>query len=382
MKITFKLFLLCLFCLALSLVGRCENKDEISFIDITGDTGGSAMFRFCPQGKKIFSNDEDGMRIWDAETGEKLHKLPGLIFDKFSADGKIIFARHRDRTIRIVDSESGNELHKIHILEDWLADISSDDKKIATLGGDTVRIWDVESGQELRKLGGHVGNFGDVRFSPNGKQIVTSSGHEMRIWNAESGEELRKMEGRVVYFSLEGKRLITGYAKEDLTFQIWDVESGKELHKLGGYILGFSPNGKSFVMFSEGEFRLWDVELGRAIQKVESVFFRYSPNGEKLATWTRDGIWVLDAESGNVLCKLEGAWSYPRFSTDGKKIVADKKLEISQIWDADTGKELQTLKGAFPNFSPDGKKIVTAIDDRTSKTNIIPNIRVRIWTLE
>ena len=53
------------------------------------------------------------------------------------------------------------------------------------------------------------------------------------------------------------------------------------------------------------------------------------------------------------------------FSPDGKHVVTASEDNTARIWDAETGREIATLKGHDDSvvsaaFSPDGERVVTA----------------------
>ena len=132
-----------------------------------------------------------------------------------------------------------------------------------------------------------------------------------------------------------------------------ELGNGKEAVRF----VAFSPDGKKIVTTNiEYIAKIWDADTGKELQK-------------------------LDAEVGNNEGAYEGQYSSKltssAFSPDGKKIVTSSWDTIARIWDVETGKELQTLKGHSAqvrsvNFSPDGKNIVTAAHDGTA----------RIWDAE
>jgi WD40 repeat protein len=100
-----------------------------------------------------------------------------------------------------------------------------------------------------------------------------------------------------------------------------------------------------------------------------------------VATNRRDtNVRILDTESGKELYKLDKEGGiFVTFSPDGKKLITHNGLgSDTRIWDADTGKEWQWLKGRVgtihsADFSSDGKKLVTVSKEDNA---------VRIWTLE
>ena len=216
------------------------------------------------------------------------------------------------------------------------------------------------------KFRGHKEGVMSAAFSPDGKKIVTTSSTDdiVRIWDVESGMELQTLRGHKklvvsAVFSPDEKRIVT--ASADKTAQIWDVESGKVLQTFRGHgddvnSAAFSPDGKKIITASkDGTARLWDAESGQELHKWE-----FPP--------LKGNLKVLHP-TNSVKCAT--------FSLDGKKIVTGNVDRIIRIWDVESGKELQTLRGHGGNvnsivFSPDGKKIVTASSDCTA----------RIWTLK
>ena len=114
------------------------------------------------------------------------------------------------------------------------------------------------------------------------------------------------------------------------------------------------------------------------MRSVYSVSF--SPDGKRIVSGSGDEtIRIWDATTGKVLDTLEGHTddvTSASFSPDGKRIVSGSSSldNTIRIWDATTGKELETLEGhtngvTSVSFSPDGKRIVSGSRDKT----------IRIW---
>ena len=308
---------------------------------------------FSPDGQKVATaSDDKTARIWDAQSGQELPKLPheGSVYSvAFSPDGQKVATASDDNTARIWDAQSGQELHKLpHEGPVYSWSFSPDGQKVATASYDrTARIWDAQSGQELHKLAHQdvnswhsasmvegptaamkgllasgmrqigqkfisfltrTGEF--VAFSPDGRKSHGSYDNTARIWDAQSGQELPKLphEGLVysVAFSPDGQKVAT--ASDDKTARIWDVQSGQELHKLphegSVYSVAFSPDGQKVATASDDKTaRIWDVQSGQELHKlphegtVYSVAF--SPDGQKVATASDDRtawIWPVSAE--------------------------------------------------------------------------------------
>ena len=76
---------------------------------------------------------------------------------------------------------------------------------------------------------------------------------------------------------------------------------------------------------------------------------------------------LLKGHSGGLHAVLSVA-----FSPDGRRIVTASMDETAKVWDAETGRELLTLKGHTRSvnsvaFSPDSRRIVTGSSDETAK---------------
>ena len=386
---------------------------------------------FSRDGKNVLTSSRNGIvRIWDLERVPALSIPPPSPVDErpvpaelvtiklgqgrcfsdhyditpaiaISPDGKKIVTASDQDTAQVWDVESGKGLLDLVGHEDPVTEVafSPDGTKIATYGYDgTTRIWDTESGKELHKLsGGFVASFA---FSPDGTKLVV----DKQILDVESGKELQKLEGGFIAFSSDGKKFVTRNVKNT---RIWNTESGEELQTLTGKSVALFPDGKRIVMMNQRNIQILDVESGKVLQTLQYGYslgnnydwgqIAISPDGKRIVSMNSRTVRISDPESGKVLATYGlgtflGSFGYPSeifttpasFSPDGKRIVVGSQILLGtadeyilvRIWDAETGEELQPLRGRTSNvffaaFLPCGKKVISASDGA-----------VRIWTLE
>ena len=103
---------------------------------------------------------------------------------------------------------------------------------------------------------------------------------------------------------------------------------------------------------------------------------QYSPDGTRLAVASSIGIWLYDTVSNQEASLFAGHTSVVSvaFSPDGGTIAGGYEDASILLWDANTGEQLQTLKGhthAIDSvaFSPDGGTIASGSGDHT----------IRLW---
>src|SRR5262249_5414105 len=123
----------------------------------------SGPVAFSPDGKRIASG-RDGVKVWDAQTGQELLTLKGhtegVSSVAFSPDGSRIASGSHDQT---------------------------------------VKVWDARKSQHLLTLKGHANVVTSVAFSPDGNQVFGQYGNPVRrppvpsvilAWDARSGRLL------------------------------------------------------------------------------------------------------------------------------------------------------------------------------------------------
>ncbi len=180
--------------------------------------------------------DNVAAEIYDAETGARLRRLPGIGVDHvtYSPDGKRILGYRvhflkNQISVDVWDAETTRHLElKGHAGLITFAEFSPDSQSIVTGSTDgTARLWDADSGKLRLVLRGHHNTIRTARFSPDGKWIATASADETaRIWSATTGQEWMTLSaGRFgtanVEFAPDSRRILT--VSQNLA-RIWPVD--------------------------------------------------------------------------------------------------------------------------------------------------------------
>lgn len=181
-------------------------------------------------------------------------------------------------------------------------------------------------------------------------------------------------------FSPDGTRIST--AGKDGTIKIWDAQTGNLIRTLEGHrdevvVAIFHPNGHWLASSSrDHSVRLWEVKTGAEIWTFPGDQglpngIDFSPDGSQLAIAMWDGrIVVLSVFTGKPVLVINSRpfifWT--TYNPDGRMIAAADIQGMVQLFDANTGVELERLDSSsysqcFLAFSPDGGQLaVTSMD--------------------
>jgi WD40 repeat protein len=443
------------------------------FIDVWDTTTGKAVYTlaehsidvrglaFTQDGGRLGSAGEDGtVRLWDLAAQREVLRLRGHTSScqclALSPDGWMLASASLDGTIRLWDATplTGKEGQGIRTFEEdngevWSVAISPDGRWIASSGQfDSVLIREASTGQAIQKLAAKMAGAFSVAFSPDGRRLAAVNADDgkppfcLRVWDSQIGQTvftpLRQFqEIRAVAFSPDSRWL--ALVLEDGTVKLVDARTGQEIgfedkcHReglFGGGGITFRPDGRHLASVGRegtvtvrdvmpayqplGNGRPWLLALGLCPPTAGSAFLppaagvqlavcsgagkpqpvftlrsaehpfssaAYSPDSRLLVTASTDGQLTLwEAETGKEIRTVRGPVSgehfagenYAAFTPDGRWIVAVSADCAVRVWDATTLKVIQTLRGHRNSIvsmavSPDGKFLVTASDDKTAK---------------
>ncbi len=326
-------------------------------------------------GKNIIRR-EGPLRVWVIRTGQELFNVEGVGNQiAFGSDGKrLVTCSWMDGVSKVLDARTGKELllfkaggEKDGFLKGAKPTVafSADGKLLASgrmttlgVGEEPIRVWDVQSGKELLTLRGRSASIDRLVFSPDAKRLASVSSDRIMV---------RNKDGMGGY-----------YENNNVRVKVWDVQTGQKLHEMivnnPLNSLAFSPDGKQLVASDSDGVRVWDVQPLAFVAGTVATF-SLSQDGKRLATASLSGerkevvdLQVWDAQTGQQLLTLKGLVGFRlggkmrlAFSPDGKRL-AGVVSKMAKVWDAHTGQELVTIEGEYLAisgiaFSPDGNKL-------------------------
>jgi len=378
---------------------------------LSGHLLGVRTVAFSPDGHLLASGADDGIKLWDVESGAQVPSsigqtdLAGLIIGlnhitslAFSPDGHVLTVGNSvsalDRSQGLVtlwDIGSGRRLKSLDADSKGINSVafSWDGHMLASGSDDGIKLWDVASGTEIRSLGAHSARIDAVAFSPDGFLLASGGADGVKLWEVATGAPRSPLLGQstitvavnAVAFAPGGRTLASGSV--DHTITIWDVLFSKSVCTLGGHSsevrsVAFSPDGQILAAANvAGTIALWDIASAHALRFLKRPFdiitsIAFSPNGRILAASYSFGKIVLwDPASGSELRSLSAhsnSFTSVAFSRDGGMLAAGNDDGTVDLWDPVNGTALRTLRGhgsavQSVAFSPDGHRLVSGGDD-------------------
>jgi len=312
---------------------------------------------FCPDGKTLYTiGTETGLNFWLRDNGFKFWNIE---------DGKLI------RSLTIKNPDGTN----------WTSIAAGPDAKLIATGSNkgNLYLWD-NFGKLLKTIPkAHVSEIREIYFSPDGKKIITNCWADNIKIRDISGNLLKELNG-TDHSSLTISPNWDKIASCDFNkiIKIWNIDGTPiaSCEPLRSQIqdLAFSFNGEIISSFDDSyENRDWDMQ-GKDIKKSDP---KYSDERNK-AVWFPDGkafitlrenainIWNSAGILKKKIKDRKRDFDVLTFSPDGSLLAAAANDGL--VWKTD-GKLLFSLKEPYGGiaFSPDGKNVITGSYEKCVK---------------
>ena len=310
------------------------------------------------------------IRSRDLETGKESGELEVGRHDRtssltFSSDARKLAVQSSHSDLEVFDVRTGTHLLSVRSgggLEEPTFALSPDGKLVAA-GSGHIHVWDVNTGEDLlTKLGVPTETL-LTEFTPDGRLLAIADPWQVKLWDVAARREAlaipidggRPRQG--VCFSRDGRLLYLATSPFGDKYAFWELASGQWVRKVENRQLGegicLNAAGTRLIATNRGGMVMTcDVETGKPIKTWtipnRPFHVALSPNGDLVLgdDLRAREVRVYDVETGQPLWTLSEAhitFDRPLFTKDGKKLVGPARQGRRGLYDARTGKLVQTL---------------------------------------
>lgn len=306
------------------------------------------------------------IKLWETATGRELRDLSAgtqntnsIPAFAFSPDNRFL-AAGSSSSIKVWEVATGREVQSLTSGQSsfmgmmgvsYLA-FSADGRKLVTVT-DAIRVWDTNGWRETATVPmtemqpmGLVGGGTSFVLSPDGTQLARIDSNQIKFTDLAGGRETRaiplpddQLQNFELSYSSDGRLLLAAIKNQKL--KVWDMTNKAERLQAPTLkehaLIRFSPDGRYFALCENYNVKIWEVATGRALPGL---------------TVPNTGVFA------------EGAGIFANFTLDGKRIATGGIGTQTFLWDTETGKQLQQMKGRTNMayavaFSADGTQLTS-----------------------
>lgn len=382
-----------------------------------GTTDANAL-DFSPDGVTLAIATEHTVGIWGVRTGHRIstlaqhHLIELLLTDGqnfLSGDFQLrdIHTGQGQADLTVGLTAFGAQAEELGI---WAIALSPDGTTLATGSkAGLLRLWNMRTGHVQSILTGHTGSVTALAFTGDNTLLASASKDgTIRLWEVNTGQLAATLTEHEIGVASEPQMSVSievlqpkafGESHEsELPQPIEESEDTEEewnsLVEAFVNNIAFSPDGTMLASASSvGTIWLWEVDTTRLIAtftaqeagmpKYASEFAKvglaFSPDSTRLASSSWDGmIMISNLHTEQMPLFLQGRagaefaikFTALAWAPDSTKLVSGSMDKSLQIWDAETGTELNTIRGHTGGitglaFSQNGKTVASASWDGT-----------------
>jgi WD40 repeat protein/uncharacterized caspase-like protein len=382
-----------------------EAKPELVLQTGYNNFYGATRLAFSPDGRLLATATfhTNTIKLWETATGRELRNLSAggqntsslsPVF-AFSPDSRLLAAGGGNNSVKVWEVANGREVQTLTAGQasfmsafgfTYVA-FSADGKKLVTIS-DAVHVWDTSSWKDTVTLqmadinpSGLTGGAGGAALSADGNQLARVNGDKIQFIDLVSGRAARaidlpdkQLDSTELTFAADGHLLVAGINEKKL--KVWDMTSKTERVQAPTQrefsVIKFSGDGRMIALCENYAVKIWEVASGRALPSLNvpntgvfveygGVFANFSPDSKKLATGgfgTQTFVW--ETETGKQLQQMKGRTNMAyavAFSGDGTQLTSGGRTR----WDLRTGQGRRLVSQPsdklFAMPSPDGKLV-------------------------
>ena len=365
-----------------------------------------------PDGKTLIATETDFLgdrhgktSVWDMTTGQRRITIEDQRALALAPDGQTLATASQDGTVRLVDLQTlrARASARGHNGNLFAGAFSPDGRLLATAClGCKLKLWGIPGLRPVADLAGHTFPIRSVAFSPDGRTLASSDNDgQVRLWDV-AARALRRCVAVsstgiwCVAFSPDGQTLAT--ASSDKTVRLWPLipPQGRLTlaeHPAGVRSIAVLPGGKSLAtVCGDSRCRFWDLETGQPTgsldlpgKEIDEV--AVSPTESLLALVDSAGAvhvreWPSARERPGLAVAAEtgaSCWSLT-FTADGRGLATMSRNATAALWDARSGRPLNTMPHEDREVRWGFSRITAAPDGQLLVSQ--RNKNLELWNLE